>query len=39
MAIDSGLLVACADMNAVGGIRQILLTDLSNFYIQKRSAY
>lgn len=30
MAIDSGLLVACADMNAVGGIRQILLTDLSN---------
>jgi len=30
MAIDSGLLVACGDMNAVGGIRQILLTDLSN---------
>ena len=30
MAIDTGLLVACGDMNAVGGIRQILLTDLSN---------
>ena len=30
MAIDSGLTVACADLNAVGGIRQILLTDLSN---------
>ena len=30
MAIDSGLLVACGDMNAVGGIRQILLTDLDN---------
>lgn len=30
MAIDSGLLVACEDLNAVGGIRQILLTDLSN---------
>jgi hypothetical protein len=30
MAIDTGLLVACADLNAVGGIRQILLTDLDN---------
>ena len=30
MAIDSGLLVACGDLNAVGGIRQILLTDLDN---------
>ena len=30
MAIDTGLLVACGDLNAVGGIRQILLTDLSN---------
>lgn len=30
MAIDSGLLVECADLNAVGGIRQILITDLSN---------
>jgi hypothetical protein len=30
MAIDTGLLVDCGDMNAVGGIRQILLTDLSN---------
>lgn len=30
MAIDSGLLVDCGDLNAVGGIRQILLTDLSN---------
>ena len=30
MAIDSGLLVDCGDLNAVGGIRQILLTDLDN---------
>ena len=30
MAIDSGLLVVCADLQAVGGIRQILLTDLTN---------
>tara|TARA_R110000824_G_scaffold72_3_gene240 strand:+ start:33 stop:614 length:582 start_codon:yes stop_codon:yes gene_type:complete len=30
MAIDTGLLVDCGDLNAVGGIRQILLTDLSN---------
>lgn len=30
MAIDTGLLVACADLQAVGGIRQILLTDLTN---------
>jgi hypothetical protein len=30
MAIDSGLLVACGDLQAVGGIRQILLTDLTN---------
>ena len=30
MPIDSGLLVDCGDLNAVGGIRQILLTDLDN---------
>ncbi len=30
MAIDTGLLVDCGDLNAVGGIRQILLTDLDN---------
>ena len=30
MAIDSGLKVDCGDLNAVGGIRQILLTDLDN---------
>jgi len=30
MAIDSGLLVDCGDLNAVGGIRQILITDLDN---------
>jgi len=30
MAIDTGLLVDCGDLNAVGGIRQILLTDLGN---------
>jgi len=30
MAIDSGLQIACGDLQAVGGIRQILLTDLSN---------
>ena len=30
MAIDTGLTVDCGDLNAVGGIRQILLTDLSN---------
>ena len=30
MAIDTGLLVDCGDLNAVGGIRQILLSDLSN---------
>ena len=30
MAIDAGLLVDCGDLNAVGGIRQILLTDLDN---------
>tara|TARA_R110002020_G_scaffold225959_3_gene436299 strand:- start:8213 stop:8791 length:579 start_codon:yes stop_codon:yes gene_type:complete len=30
MAIDNGLTVDCGDLNAVGGIRQILLTDLSN---------
>jgi len=30
MAIDTGLLVACGDLQAVGGIRQILITDLTN---------
>ena len=30
MAIDTGLLVDCGDLNAVGGIRQIILTDLDN---------
>ena len=30
MAIDSGLLVDCGDLNAVGGIRQIIITDLDN---------
>ena len=30
MAIDTGLLVECSDLNAVGGIRQIILTDLGN---------
>jgi hypothetical protein len=30
MAIDTGLLVDCGNLNAVGGIRQILLTDLDN---------
>ena len=30
MAIDSGILVDCADLNAVGGVRQIILTDLDN---------
>ena len=30
MAIDTGLLVDCGDLNAVGGIRSVLLTDLGN---------
>lgn len=30
MAIDTGLLVDCADLNAAGGVRQIILTDLDN---------
>ena len=30
MAIDTGLLVDCGDLNAVGGIRQIILTELDN---------
>lgn len=30
MAIDSGILVDCADLNAVGGVRQVILTDLAN---------
>lgn len=30
MAIDSGLIIECADLNAVGGVKQILLTDISN---------
>ena len=30
MAIDTGLQVDCGNLNAVGGIRQILLTDLDN---------
>ena len=30
MAIDTGLQVTCGDLQAVGGIRQILLTDLDN---------
>jgi len=30
MAIDTGLLVDCGDLNAVGGIRQIILTELNN---------
>jgi hypothetical protein len=30
MPIDSGLTIGCADLQAVGGIRQILLTDLTN---------
>lgn len=30
MAIDTGLQVACADLQAVGGIRQIIVTDLTN---------
>ena len=30
MAIDTGLLVGCTDLQAVGGIRQILITDLDN---------
>ena len=30
MAIDSGILVNCEDLNAVGGVRQVILTDLSN---------
>jgi len=30
MAIDTGLIVDCADLNAVGGIRQIIITDLDN---------
>ena len=34
MAIDKGLLVACGDLNAVGGIRQILLTDLAGIWLQ-----
>tara|TARA_R110000824_G_scaffold393328_1_gene592425 strand:+ start:21 stop:602 length:582 start_codon:yes stop_codon:yes gene_type:complete len=30
MAIDSGLIVTCADLQATGGIKQIILTDISN---------
>tara|TARA_R100000700_G_scaffold28195_1_gene35055 strand:- start:1387 stop:1992 length:606 start_codon:yes stop_codon:yes gene_type:complete len=30
MAIDTGLTVTCGNLNAVGGIRSILLTDLDN---------
>tara|TARA_R100001463_G_scaffold9308_6_gene27881 strand:- start:7159 stop:7746 length:588 start_codon:yes stop_codon:yes gene_type:complete len=30
MAIDSGLIIQCADLNAVGGVKQILLTDISS---------
>jgi hypothetical protein len=29
-SITSGLLTTCADLNAVGGIRQIFITDLAN---------
>ena len=30
MAIDTGLLVGCTDLQAVGGIRQIIVTEVSN---------
>tara|TARA_R110000751_G_scaffold153540_3_gene258647 strand:+ start:44 stop:649 length:606 start_codon:yes stop_codon:yes gene_type:complete len=30
MAITTGLLVTCADLNSIGGIRQILITDVGN---------
>lgn len=30
MAIDNGILISCADLQAVGGIREIFLTNLSN---------
>ena len=30
MAIDSGLIVDCADLQAIGGIKQIIITDISN---------
>ncbi len=30
MAIDSGLIVNCADLQAVGGIKQIVISDIAN---------
>ena len=30
MAIDSGLIVDCADLQAIGGIKQVIITDISN---------
>jgi hypothetical protein len=33
MAIDTGLLVGCADLQAVGGIRQIIVTEVSNITV------
>ena len=30
MAIDNGILISCADLQAVGGIREIFLTNLDN---------
>jgi hypothetical protein len=30
MAIDSGLIVDCADLQAVGGIKQIVISDIAN---------
>jgi len=30
MSITSGLIIECADLQAVGGVKQILLTDISN---------
>ena len=30
MAIDSGLIVTCGDLQALGGIKQVIITDISN---------